>query len=171
MFLFSLYVMSNSLLLHTCQALLSSTISWSLLKFMSVSQRCYLNTAAPFSFCVQSFPASGSFPRSWLFSSGGQSTGASASASILPMNIQPKVESYIILMSIMHLKIWIYNISFNDLPHCWTFALPSLVFPTQNSVSTDRPLWLLLFFLLVCQDKFLKERLGQAIWSFTVSLK
>ena len=34
------------------------------------------------------FPASGSFPMSWLFASGGQSTGASALASILPMNIQ-----------------------------------------------------------------------------------
>ena len=38
--------------------------------------------------CPQSFPASGSFPMSWLFASGGQSTGASASASALPVNIQ-----------------------------------------------------------------------------------
>ena len=38
--------------------------------------------------CLQSFPASGSFPMSWLFESAGQSTGASASASVLPMNIQ-----------------------------------------------------------------------------------
>jgi len=36
--------------------------------------------------CLQSFPASGSFPTSWLFASGGQSIGASAS--VLPMNIQ-----------------------------------------------------------------------------------
>ena len=42
----------------------------------------------PFSFCLHSFPASGSFPMSQLFSSGGQSIGASASASVLPMNIQ-----------------------------------------------------------------------------------
>ena len=41
----------------------------------------------PFS-CPQSFPAAGSFPTSWLFASGGQSIGASASASVLPMNIQ-----------------------------------------------------------------------------------
>ena len=40
------------------------------------------------SFCLQSFPASRSFPVSWLFASGGQSTGASVSASVLPMNIQ-----------------------------------------------------------------------------------
>ena len=43
-----------------------------------------------FSSCLQSFPASGSFPMSQFFSSGGESTGASASASasVLPMNIQ-----------------------------------------------------------------------------------
>ena len=41
----------------------------------------------PFSFCLQSFSASGSFPVSQLFTSGSQSTRASASASVLPMNI------------------------------------------------------------------------------------
>ena len=41
-----------------------------------------------FSFCLQSFPASGSFPTSWPFISCGQSTGASASASVLQMSIQ-----------------------------------------------------------------------------------
>ena len=41
-----------------------------------------------FSSCLQSFPASGSFQMSQLFTSGGQSIGASASASALPMNIQ-----------------------------------------------------------------------------------
>ena len=44
--------------------------------------------ASPFSSCLQSFPASWSFPVSRLFPSGGQSIGASASASILPVNIQ-----------------------------------------------------------------------------------
>ena len=43
---------------------------------------------APFSSCPQSFPASGSFSVCWLFTSGGQSIGASASASVLPVNIQ-----------------------------------------------------------------------------------
>ena len=42
----------------------------------------------PFSSCPQSFPASGSFPTSQFFTSGGQSIGVSASASVLPMNIQ-----------------------------------------------------------------------------------
>ena len=40
----------------------------------------------PFSSCPQSFPALGSFPMSQLFPSGGQSTGVSASTSVLPMN-------------------------------------------------------------------------------------
>ena len=42
----------------------------------------------PFSSCLQSFPASGSFPMSQFFVSGGQSIGVSTSASVLPMNIQ-----------------------------------------------------------------------------------
>ena len=42
----------------------------------------------PFSSCLQSFPASGSFPMSQFFASGGQRIGVSASASVLPMNIQ-----------------------------------------------------------------------------------
>ena len=46
------------------------------------------SSVVPFSFCLQSFPASWSFPMSWLFASGGQSIGTLASASILPMNIQ-----------------------------------------------------------------------------------
>ena len=45
-------------------------------------------SVVPFSSCLQSFPASGSFPMSQLFSSGSQSIGVSASTSILPMNIQ-----------------------------------------------------------------------------------
>ena len=44
------------------------------------------SSVVPFSSCLQSLPASGSFPMSQLFASGGQSIGASASASILPMN-------------------------------------------------------------------------------------
>ena len=45
-------------------------------------------TVIPFSSCLQSFPASGSFPMSQFFTSGGQSIGVSASASVLPMNTQ-----------------------------------------------------------------------------------
>ena len=46
------------------------------------------SSVAHLSSCPQSFPASRSFPVSWLFTSGDQSIGASASASVLPMNIQ-----------------------------------------------------------------------------------
>ena len=56
-----------------------------------LSQWCYLtisSSATPFSSCLQSFPASGSFPISRLFPSGGQGLELPASASFLPMNIQ-----------------------------------------------------------------------------------
>ena len=46
------------------------------------------SSVIPFSSCLKSFPASGSFPMSQFFASGGQSIGTSASASVLPMNIQ-----------------------------------------------------------------------------------
>ena len=55
------------------------------------SQWCHpttLSSVIPFSFCLQSFPSSGSFPMSQFFASGGQSIGVSALASVLPMNIQ-----------------------------------------------------------------------------------
>ena len=59
------------------QASLSFTISQSLLKLMSIESvmpSYYLILCHPFS-CLQSFPASGSFPMSWLFTSGGQTIG------------------------------------------------------------------------------------------------
>ena len=46
------------------------------------------SSVVPFSSCLQSFPASGSFPKNQFFESGGQNIGVSASASVLPMNIQ-----------------------------------------------------------------------------------
>ena len=55
------------------------------------SQWCHpdiSSSVAPFSSCPQSLPVSGSFPMSQLFASGGQSTGVSASASVLSMNTQ-----------------------------------------------------------------------------------
>ena len=72
-----------------CQASLSFTLSWSLLELMPMSQWCHptsSSSVARFSSCLHSFPESGSFPVSRLFSSGGQHIGASAS--VLPMNIQ-----------------------------------------------------------------------------------
>ena len=56
------------------------------------SSRCCHSTISssvlPFSSCLQSFPASGSFPMSQFFTSGGQIIGVSASESVLPKNIQ-----------------------------------------------------------------------------------
>ena len=94
MLLFSRSVLSNSLWPHglwytrlPCPSLSPRVCSNSCL----LSQWCYLtilSSAAPFSFSLQSFPASGSFPLSQLFTSGGQNIGASASTSVLPINIQ-----------------------------------------------------------------------------------
>ena len=73
------------------QASLSITNSWSLLKLTSielVSHATISSSVVPFSSCLQSFPASESFPMSQLFTSGDQSIGVSASASVLPVNIQ-----------------------------------------------------------------------------------
>ena len=73
------------------QASLSITNSGIYSNSYPFSQWCHptiLSSVIPFSSCPQSFPASGSFQVSQLFTSGGQSIGVSASASVLPMNIQ-----------------------------------------------------------------------------------
>ena len=71
----------------------NSSVLHYLWKFVQIplNQWCNLTTsysATPFSFCFQSFPASGSFPMSLLFTSSGQSIEVSALASVIPMNIQ-----------------------------------------------------------------------------------
>ena len=90
--LFSQQVMSASLQLHDCSTPGFPTLSPGVCSNSCLLSRwCYLtisSSANLFSICLQSFPASGSFPRSWLFPSGGQSIGASASASVLQMNTQ-----------------------------------------------------------------------------------
>ena len=76
------------------QASLSITNSRSLLRLMSIESMMPSNHLIlccplfPFSSCLQSFPASGSFQMSQFFTSGSQSIGASASASVPPLNIQ-----------------------------------------------------------------------------------
>ena len=73
------------------QASLSITNSRSLTILMSISWWCHptiSSSTVPFSSHPQSFPASGSFPMSQFFASGGQGIGVSASTSVLPMNIQ-----------------------------------------------------------------------------------
>ena len=91
--LFSCSVMSDSLRLHGLQhaRLLCPSLSPGVCSnSCPLSQRCHptiSSPVAPFSSCFQSYPASGSFPMNWLFASGDQSIGASASVSVLPMNI------------------------------------------------------------------------------------
>ena len=73
-----------------CQASLSFTKFWSLLKLLSIESvirpLVISSCVISFSSLLQSFPASGSFPMSQFFISGGQSIGVSAAASVLPMN-------------------------------------------------------------------------------------
>ena len=86
--------MSDSLWPHGLQhsqASLSIANSWNCSNSYSLSQWCHRTVSSsvtPFSSCLQSFPASKSFPMSQFFTSGGQSITASTSASVLPLNIQ-----------------------------------------------------------------------------------
>ena len=79
------------------QASLSITNSWSLPKLMSIESVMPSNhlilCRLPFSSCPQSFPASGSFPMSQLFASGGQSFGVSASTSVLPIGLNCGIQN------------------------------------------------------------------------------
>ena len=92
--LFNCSVMSNSLLLHGLQHArlpCPSPSPGAYANSCPLSRWCHptiSSSVVPFSSCLRSFPASGSFLMSWPFASGDQSIGASVSASILPMNIQ-----------------------------------------------------------------------------------
>ena len=91
---FSSSVMSNSLWPHEPQQVrppCPSPTPWVHTKPCSLSRWCHptiSSSVVPFSSCPQSFPASGSFPMSQLFISGGQSIVVSASTSVLQMNTQ-----------------------------------------------------------------------------------
>ena len=74
---------------RACQASLSITSSQTLLKLMSIESVMPSNHLIPLFSCLLSFSASGSFPVSQFFASGGLNTGTSASASVLPMNWFP----------------------------------------------------------------------------------
>ena len=92
------------------------------------------SSATPFSFCLQSFLVSGSFPISWLFTSGGQSIRASASASVLPMNIQSwfplGLTDFISLQSYGLLRVF----SSTTVQKHQFFALSLLYGPTLKSI-------------------------------------
>ena len=91
---FSCSVMSNSLWphgLHHARPPCPSPTPRIYSNSCPLSQWCHptiSSSVVPFSSCLQSFPASGSFLMSQFFASGGQSIGVSASASVLPMHIQ-----------------------------------------------------------------------------------
>ena len=90
---FSRSIMSYSATSWTeaCQASLSITNSWSLLKVMSIElvmPSAISTSVVPVSSCPQTFLASGPFQMSQLFASGGQIIGVLASTSVLPMNNQ-----------------------------------------------------------------------------------
>ena len=91
---FSYLVMSNSLQPHGLQHArlpCPSPTPGACSNSCPASQWCHptiSSSVIPISSSLQSFPASGSFPRSQFFASGGQSIGLSASASVFPMNIQ-----------------------------------------------------------------------------------
>ena len=72
------------------------------------SQWCHptiSSSVIPLSSCLQSFPASGSFPISQFFASSGQSIGASASASVLPMKIQ---DWFPLWLTVLYVLCWLY---------------------------------------------------------------
>ena len=77
--------LQNARLLYTpvCPGICSNSYPLSWWYYLTI-----WSFAAPFSSCPKSFPTSESFQISWLFASGGQSIQVSASASVLPMNIQ-----------------------------------------------------------------------------------
>jgi len=94
LFLFSHSVVSNSLQPHE---LWHNRLPWPSLSPTVCSNSCplsqrwhptILSSVVPFSSCFQSFPTSGSYLMTQCFTSGGQRIGVSASASVLPMNIQ-----------------------------------------------------------------------------------
>ena len=135
-------IMSNSLWTHGIQHA-RLPCSWQSCKVCSNScpLTCWCHSTisssdVPFSSCPQFFPTLGSFPMSQLFASGGQCIGVSASALVLPMNIQhwlPLGLTGLILLINLWAKIaiwanWIQQyikesytrIKWN-LPHEWNF--------------------------------------------------
>ena len=124
--------MSDSLRPHglhtTCQASLSFTSPGVCSNSCPLSQWYCLtisSSATSFSFCLQSFPASVSFPMSQLFVLGGQSIGTSAS-SVLPMNIQ-----------VDFLQDWLVWSSFN--PRDSQESYPAPQFKSSNSSVLSLP--------------------------------
>ena len=121
---------------------------------MDTWQKIHHPLLPSFSFCLQSLPAPGSFPMSWLFISGGQSTGTSASLTVLPINSQgwfPLGLSGLILQSqglsrvFSSITIWKHHF-FGTQPPLWSNSHPymatgkTMVLTLQTFVSTEMSL-------------------------------
>ena len=136
---FSCSVMSNSLwphgLQHTTPLCLSPTPGvYS--NSCPLSQWCHPTISSfviPFSSCLQSFPASGSFQMSQFFISGGQRIGVSSSASVLPMNIQDLFPSgltgSIVLQTEGPLRVLQHHSSKASILRCSAFFTVQLSYP------------------------------------------
>ena len=107
-----------------------------------------LSSVTPFSSCPQTFPTSGSFLMSWLFASGGQSIRASASAPVLPMNIQS----------------W-FPLGLTDLISWLSKGLSSLL---QHHSSKASVLWRSAFFMVQLSHSYITtgKTIVLTIWTF-----
>ena len=152
MLLFSQSVVFNSLRPHGLQhprLPCPSPSSRACANSCPLSQWCHPTTSSliiPFSSCLQSYPASGSFLMSWLFTSGGQSIGASASASVLSVNIQDwfplGMTGLISLLSrglsrvLYSTTVWKHEV-FNTLPSLWSNSHPYMTTGKTTALTTQ----------------------------------
>ena len=111
-----------------------------------LSQWCHPNISViAFSSCPLFFPAPGSFPMSQFFASGGQSTGASASASVLPVNIQSWFPLGLtglitwILLKFMSIESVMLS---NHFILCCPFLLVPSIFPSIRVFSNELTLYI-----------------------------
>ena len=127
-----------------CQTSLSIINSQSLLRLMPIESVMPSNlspSVVPFSSHLQSSPASGSFPVSQLFTPGGQSIGASSSASVLPTNIQdwfPLGWTFWISLQPVSapLLLWVCPTCYRSWPLLLLLA-PAQISPTPSTISLD----------------------------------
>ena len=164
--LFSCSVMSYSLWPHGLQQArfpCPSASPGACSNLCSLNQWCHptiSSSVIPF-FCLQSFAISGSFPMSWLFASDGQSIGASASASILPMNISFRIDWFDLLAAQGTLKSLLqHHSSKASIFWCSAFFMVQLSHPYMTTGKTIvLTIWTfvnkimsLLFNVPVCQE-------------------
>ena len=129
--------LSATLWVGAHQVSLSTTNSWSLLKLMSIEWMMPSNHLVlfhPFFSCLQSFPASGSFPMSHFFLSCGQSIGASAPAWILPMSYSGLISFMIDWFDLLAVQGTLQSLSAPQFKSINSSALSLLYDPTLTSI-------------------------------------